>query len=139
MGLFDRLGGEREIALSPQAGLLLAAITMIGADGDIDDDEMAIVRRLDGSASTAAWEAAVKTYKMKSVNECIELATQSMDTEQRKVAMANLVDIAMADGTLIGAEKRLLETFVDAFGIDEGIVSDIVKVIAVKNNKAVFA
>lgn len=138
MGLFDKLTGQRDVALTPQAGLLLAAITMVAADGDVDDDEIAVIRRLDGTSSTTAWEAALKTYKMKSQSECISLATSAMSQVQRHVTMANLVDIAMADGELAGAEKQLLQAYVSAFGISEGEVGKIVDVIAVKNNKEAF-
>lgn len=138
MGLFDKLAGARAITLTPQAGLLLAAITMVAADGDVDDDELAIIRRLDGSRTTAAWEAAVKTYRMRPAEECVQLAAVAMNADQRLVAMANLIDIAMADGILAGAEKQLLETYIRAFQIDESDVSKIVDVISIKNNKALF-
>lgn len=138
MGLFDKLTGHSEISLTPQAGLLLAAITMVAIDGDVDDDELAVIRRLDGSGSTTAWEAALKTYKMKSVGDCITAAARVMSREQKLVAMANLVDIAMADGGLAGAEKELLEAYVVAFGVSEADVAKIVEVISIKNNKSVF-
>lgn len=48
MGLFDSLLGTPTQELTPQSGLLLAAITMVAIDGDIDDDELAIIRHLDG-------------------------------------------------------------------------------------------
>ncbi len=79
MGLFDKLIGAREVALTPQGGLLLAAISMVAIDGDVDDDELAIIRRLDGSGATDAWEAAVKVWKTKPVEECVSLAAASMN------------------------------------------------------------
>jgi uncharacterized tellurite resistance protein B-like protein len=138
MGLFDKLGGNKEISLTPQAGLLLSAITMVAIDGDVDDDELAIIRRLDGSGKTDAWDSAVKVWKMKSVEECIPLAAGSMNSEQRLVTIANLIDIAMADGVLAGAEQQLLEAYVGAFEVSEAEIEKIVNVISVKNNKSIF-
>lgn len=138
MGLFDKLIGNNEINLTPQAGLLLAAITMTACDGDIDDDEIAIIRRLDGSRSTDDWEAAVKAWKLKSASECIALAAAAMNSQQRHVAIANLVDIAMADGVLAGAEKELLEAYAEAFEISANDISNIVDVIAIKNDRSIF-
>ena len=138
MGLFDRLTGHKDIELTPQAGLLVAAISMVAIDGDVDDDELAIIRRLDGSGSTEAWESAVKTFKTKSVNECITLSAGAMNSDQRLVAIANLIDIAMADGGLAGSEKKLLEEYVEAFSVDSGEVSKMVDVISIKNNKGIF-
>ena len=138
MGLFDRLVGNKAEPLSPQAGLLLSAITMIAADGDIDDDELAIIRRLDGSKTTTAWESAVKTWKANSIQDCISISAQAMNQDQRLAAMANLIDIAMADGSLHGNEQQLLEAYIEAFAVDVTIVEKIVEVVSLKNNKAVF-
>lgn len=138
MGLFSKLGGSEEISLTPQGGLLLAALTMTAIDGDIDDDEIAIIRRLDGSGATDDWDSAVKAWKMKPIEECITLAANSMDNQQRLVAIINLIDIAMADGILAGAEEDLLEAYVTAFGIDEPSIEQIVQVISVKNDKSIF-
>jgi len=138
MGLFDKLGGSKEISLTPQAGLLLSAITMVAIDGDVDDDELAIIRRLDGSGRTDAWDSAVKAWKMKSVEECIPLAANSMNSEQRLSAMANLIDIAMADGVLADAERQLLEAYVQAFEISQEEIERIVNIVSIKNNKSIF-
>lgn len=138
MGLFDKLGGNKEISLTPQAGLLLAAITMVSIDGDVDDDELAIIRRLDGSGRTEAWDSAVSAWKMKSVDECISLVASAMNKEQHLVAIANLIDIAMADGLLVGAEKKLLEAYVEAFEVSAAEIELIVNVISIKNNKSIF-
>lgn len=138
MGLFDKLGGNKKISLTPQAGLLLAAITMVGIDGDVDDDELAIIRRLDGSGRTDAWDLAVKAWKIKSLEECISLAAGSMNSEQRLVTIANLIDIAMADGVLAGAEQQLLEAYVEAFEVSETEIEPIVNIISIKNNKSIF-
>ena len=139
MGLFSKLGGGDEIALTPQGGLLLAAISMTAIDGNVDDDELAIIRRLDGSGSTADWEAAVKVWKTNSIDECIKLAAKSMNSDQQLIAMANLIDIAMADGVLGNDEKALLEAYVAAFDVGESDIGKIVDVIGIKNNKTAFS
>lgn len=138
MGLFDKLMGGQEIALTAQGGLLLAAISIVAADGDVDDDELAIIRRLDGSGRTDAWDAALRVWKTKSVEGCVAIAASAMNQEQRIMAIANLIDIAMADGTLASAEQKLLETYVQAFGVAESEIEKIVGVIALKNNKSIF-
>jgi len=138
MGLFDKLVGNKKITLTPQAGLLLSAITMVAIDGDVDDDELAIIRRLDGSGRTDAWDSAVKAWKSSTAEECVGLAAGSMSSEQRLVAMANLIDIAMADGVLAGAEKKLLESYVKAFEVGDGEVEKIINVVSIKNNKSIF-
>ena len=66
MGLFDKLGGGKDIKLSSQGALLLSAMTMIGIDGDIDDDEVAIIQRMDrGNPTSEDWNNAFKIWKKK--------------------------------------------------------------------------
>ncbi len=52
MGLFDNLRGQQEIALTPRSAMLLACISMVAADGAIDDDEISVIQRIDGRADT---------------------------------------------------------------------------------------
>jgi uncharacterized tellurite resistance protein B-like protein len=137
MGLFDKLGGETKVELSPKAAMLLAAITMVAADGDTDDDEISIISRMDRKQD-GAFDQAAKVWKMSEFKECMELATEAMNADQKVTTLANLVDIAMADGTLEGNEKKLLEAYVKLFGVPEATVSQIVEVMAIKNNEAVF-
>lgn len=138
MGLFDKLNINKTEPLSPQAGLLLSAITMVASDGSIDDDEISIIQRLDGSEHTANWDSAVKAFERNSIEDCISLACNAMNTQQRITAIANLIDIAMADGVLHGKEKQLLEIYVAAFEVDTSIVEKIVDVVSIKNNKSIF-
>jgi len=72
------------------------------------------------------------------VEECIPLVAGSMNGEQRLVAIANLIDIAMADGVLVGVEQELLEAYVEAFEVGEAEIEQIVNVISIKNNKSIF-
>ncbi len=133
MGLFDRLTGSREVTLNSKSAILLACITMVAADGDLDDDELAIIRRIDGTANTSAWEAAVGVWKRHSLNECADFACNFVDPAHKNALLANLIDIAMADGSLAGAEKRLLENYVEKLQIGADVVSAMVDVIGLKN------
>jgi uncharacterized tellurite resistance protein B-like protein len=138
MGIFDKLSKKQDLTLSPKAGMLLAAMTMIGIDGHIDDDEISIILRLDGSNKTDAFDQALKVYKMKTIEESVKLATQAMNKEQQLMTIANLIDIAMADGLLVGEEKTLLEIYVEKFDIDESNLSKIIYAISIKNDDSVF-
>lgn len=141
MGLFDKLGGNKELSLTPMAGMLLSAITMEAMDGDPNDDDFAAIRRLDFRRRRDAWDSALEAWKTKSLGECVLLAEVSMNREQRIVAIANLIDIAMAamgDGTIAGPEQSLLELYVEAFEVEEEIIKQIIDVISIKNNTDIF-
>ena len=138
MELFDKLGEGHDIALTAKAALLLSAITMTAIDGVIDDDEIAIINRLDGSGTNNSWDLAIKIWDMKSVDECISLITESLDQKQQLVAMANMIDIAMADGFLVSAEKKLLEAYAASFSVTDSDIEKIIHVISIKNDRSLF-
>jgi uncharacterized tellurite resistance protein B-like protein len=137
MGIFDKLSGGKEVQLTPKAALALAAMTMIGIDGATEDEEVDTLRRIvrgDGNA----FDQAYRVYKDKSVQESVQLVSKSLDEKQKVAVISNLLDIAMADGLLAGAEKELMMLYLDSFKISEEIVKDIVDVIAVKNDFSIF-
>lgn len=139
MGLFDKLRGSTEINLCPRSAMLLACISMVGADGPIDDDEIAIIYRIDGEQRTRAWDQALDAWRrMRSPADCVELIAARLDSEQRRFTLANLFDIAMADGFLEGAEQALLEMYLDAFGVDPAFVDALCDVIGTKNDRSRF-
>lgn len=139
MGFFDKLRGGSTSDLSPRAAMLLACISMVGADGDIDDDEIAIINRIDGKQVTPAWDQAVRVWKqVGNPRDCVALTTPHLDEPQRRFTLANLVDIAMADGVLGGAEKSLLQAYLDAFGLDEAFVNGVAEFVSVKNDRSAF-
>jgi len=137
MGLFDKFGGSREIALTPKSALALAALTVVGADGAIDDEEIDGLRRV-VRGDEDAFRRAFEVYKAKEIDECIELVAAALDDKQKAAAIVNLLDIAMADGVLAGAEERLLEAYASLFGLPEETLKKIIDVIALKNDFSVF-
>ncbi|MCF6147717.1 MAG: TerB family tellurite resistance protein [Candidatus Kuenenia sp.] len=137
MGIFDKLSGSKDIQLTSKGALALAAMTMIGIDGSIEEDELATLGRIE-RGDRNAFDQAFKVYKDKSISDCVQIVGETLDQNQKVTVIANLLDIAMADGMLAGAEKELLESYVDSFQISEGVIKDIIDVIALKNDFSVF-
>ena len=137
MGLFDKLTGGGDVKLTSKSALALAAITMIAIDGSVEEEELATLKSI-VRGDENAFDTAFKVYKDRSVEECVTLVNQTLDDKQKAATMANLIDIAMADGMLAGAEKNLLSAYVEVFGLSEELIKDIVNVIAVKNDYSVF-
>jgi tellurite resistance protein len=124
--------------LTPKSALLLSAITMAAIDGELDKNEMAIINRLDGFSLSDEWDLAIAVWEIKPLDECIVLVAETLDEKQQRVAMANMVDIAMADGSLDEAENMLLRAYADAFGVADSEIERIVDVITIKNDKSLF-
>ncbi|MFT6712408.1 MAG: putative tellurite resistance protein B-like protein [Arenicella sp.] len=124
--------------LTPKSALLLSAITIAAIDGELDKNEMAIINRLDGFSLSDEWDMAIAVWDIKPLDECIVLVAETLDEKQQRVAMANMVDIAMADGSLDEAENMLLRAYADAFGVADSEIERIVDVITIKNDKSLF-
>ncbi|MCH2190164.1 MAG: TerB family tellurite resistance protein [Gammaproteobacteria bacterium] len=127
-----------EQLLTPRAALLLAAITVSAVDGDLDSNEVAIINRLDGFSATADWEFAIGVWDDTPMDDCMILVAKSLDQRQKRICFANLVDIALADGSLHKSENTLLSAYAAAFSLDDNEVERIVDVITLKNDKAGF-
>lgn len=136
MGLFDKLKSSSGLH-SPKSAMILAAITMIAIDGEVDEAEVDILRRL-ARGDDQAFDAAVKFWKSNDLDACIAASAARLTMPQRSATLVNLIDIAMADGDLAGAERALLEAYVEAFAISEVAVAQMVEVIAMKNDEDVF-
>lgn len=126
------------IMLTPKAALLLSTITMAAIDGQLNRNEIAIINRLDGASLSNEWDLAIAVWDAKQVDECITLVANTLNVKQQRVAMANMVDIAMADGFLDEDENMLLRAYAAEFNVDDSDIERIVDVISIKNDKSLF-
>jgi uncharacterized tellurite resistance protein B-like protein len=98
MGIFDKLTGKTA-TLTPKSALGLSAITVIAADGVIDEAELndlAKIVRGDRKSIDVAMEV-MRANKFPGV---IDLVAATLDEKQRLATLAILCDPAMADGVL---------------------------------------
>ena len=124
--------------LTPKSALLLSTITITAIDGDLDENEVAIINRLDGFKTSEDWDQAIAIWETTSVNDCIPMVAEALSEKQQRVAMANMVDIALADGFLDEAENVLLSAYASAFSVADAEIEKIVDVITIKNDKSLF-
>lgn len=137
MGIFDKLLGK-ETKLTPKSAFALAILTVIAADGQVDEEEFLYLRRL-FKGDQNALEGAVKVLRGgASVRDCVPMVAAALDDKQKQVVMTNLVDLAMADGHLAGTEKEMLTLYLEAFKMSEADIRATVDVMAAKNNFGAF-
>ena len=129
---------DKKHHLTPKAALLLSAITMTVIDGELNENEVAIMNRLDGFNLSEDWDSAISAWNEFAIDECIPIVAQSLDAKQQRVAMANLIDIAMADGSLDETENILLRAYSQAFDVSDADIENMVDVITIKNDKSRF-
>lgn len=127
-----------EQLLTPRAALLLAAITVSAVDGELNTNEIAIINRLDGFTTSVDWDFAIGVWNDTPMDDCVALVAKSLDQRQQRICLANLVDIAMADGSLHPSENMLLRAYTSIFDVPDREVAQIFDVITLKNDKAGF-
>ncbi|MCG7854591.1 MAG: TerB family tellurite resistance protein, partial [Methanoregulaceae archaeon] len=118
--------------------MVAAAITVIASDGVIDEQELFDLQKIVRGDLNAV-ETAIKFIQGTQIPETVEKVAGVLNEKQRLTTMAILLDLAMADGILAGNEQKLLQMFMEQFGIPEQTLQPIIDVIALKNDFSVFS
>jgi uncharacterized tellurite resistance protein B-like protein len=137
MGIFDKLTGK-PATLTPKSALVLSAITVIAADGVIDEAEindLAKIVRGDKKSIQTAMDV-LKANKFPGV---IDMVAATLDEKQKLATLAILCDLAMADGVLAGEEKAILQMYMEKFNVSEAALKPIIEAIAIKNDFSIFS
>lgn len=138
MGIFDKLRGSKSIQLTPKSALVAAALTVIAADGVLDEAELGDLSKIARGDKNAVNDA-VQVLQSSSIPETMDLIVNCLDEKQRMAAMAILLDLAMADGILAGNEQKILQQYMEKFGISETAIKPVIDAIALKNDFSVFS
>jgi uncharacterized tellurite resistance protein B-like protein len=138
MGIFDKLRGTKSIQLTPKSALIAAAITVIASDGVLDEAELGDLSKI-ARGDTNAVKDAVQVLQGSSLAETLDLIATCLNEKQRMAAMAILLDLAMADGILAGNEQKILQQYMEKFGISETAIKPLIDAIALKNDFSVFS
>jgi len=136
MGLFDRLAGK-PAELTSKSALVLSAITIIAADGVIEESEINDLAKI-VRGDKKSIDVAMQVLKANQFPGVIDLVAQKLDEKQKIATLAILCDLAMADGVLAGEEKTVLQMYMDKFKISEETMKPIIEAIAIKNDFSVF-
>jgi uncharacterized tellurite resistance protein B-like protein len=137
MGIFDKLTGK-PATLTPKSALVLSAITVIAADGAIDEAELNDLAKI-VRGDRKSIDTAMQVMKENPFPGVIDLVVKALDEKQKLATLAILCDIAMSDGVLAGEEKKILQMYMDKFGVSEAKLSPIVEAISIKNDFSIFA
>jgi uncharacterized tellurite resistance protein B-like protein len=137
MGIFDKLTGK-PATLNPKSALVLSAITVIAADGVIDEAEINDLAKI-VRGDRKSIDTAMQVLKATPFPAVIDLVANVLDEKQKISTLAILCDLAMSDGVLAGQEKKILQMYMDKFGVAEAKLTPIIEIIAIKNDFSIFA
>ena len=137
MGIFDKLKGSKTIQLTPKSALVAAAISVIASDGVLDEAELGDLAKI-ARGDKSAVNDAVQVLENNSIQETMDLVAKCLNEKQRMAAMVILLDLSMADGILAGNEQKILQQYMEKFGISETAIKPLIDTIALKNDFSVF-
>jgi uncharacterized tellurite resistance protein B-like protein len=138
MGIFDKLTGGKSVQLTPKSALVAAAITVVASDGVLDDQELFDLQKIVRGDKNAV-DTAVKVLQGGKLPEVMDAVAGVLNEKQRLTTMAILLDLAMADGILAGNEQKILQAYMEKFGISETALKPVIDTIALKNDFSVFS
>jgi len=137
MGIFDKLTGKTA-TLTPKSALVLSAITVIAADGVIDEAEINDLAKI-VRGDKKSIDTAMQVMKANGFPAVIDMVAAVLDEKQKLATLAILCDIAMADGILAAEEKKILQMYMEKFGVSEATLKPIIEAIAIKNDFSIFS
>jgi uncharacterized tellurite resistance protein B-like protein len=137
MGLFDKLTGK-PAQLTSKSALVLSALTVVAADGVIDEAELNDLARIVRGDKKAV-DTAIAVMRANQFPGVIDLVAAALDEKQKVATLAILCDLAMADGVLAASEEKILQMYMEKFRVSEATMKPIIDAIAIKNDFSIFS
>ena len=115
---------EEESGLSAKMALCLAAITMVGIDGEFKEEELNQLRNLIHTDESAFLKA-YGFYNDRPLDVCIKFVSSKLNDEQKRITYHILYDLAQVDRDFAVSEQDLLKQYAAEFKLSKGFVSSV--------------
>ena len=136
MGLFDMFKGGAELDITPRRALTVSLIYCMGADGEIDPEEVGhLVSVLGRGATRDELDRCLKYARTTPIEKFLETAAPKLGPTQRMCILLNMVDSAMSDGEAEPGEQELIGRFQQAFGIGHAELEPHFRALVIKNDR----
>jgi uncharacterized tellurite resistance protein B-like protein len=113
---------NEESGLSAKMALCLAAMTLVGIDGDFNEGELTKLRDLIHTDETAFLRA-FSFYNERPLDVCMKVVAARLNEEQKQIAYRVLYDLAHSDQDLAKSEENLLKQYATAFGLAANFIA----------------
>jgi hypothetical protein len=128
---------KEESELSAQTALCLAAITMVGIDGEFKEEELEKLRTL-VHTDESAFLKAFSLYNDRQLDVCIKTVSAKLNEEQKRITYHILYDLAQVDRDFAVSEQDLLKLYAAEFRLSKEFVSSVQDMPSHKYNLAAF-
>jgi uncharacterized tellurite resistance protein B-like protein len=113
-----------ESGLSAKSALCLAAITMVGIDGEFKEEELERLRQLIHTDEDAFIKA-ISYYTDQPLDVCLKVISKRLNPEQKQITYRVLYDLAQVDKDFAVSEQDLLNQYAAMFGLSKNFVASI--------------
>jgi uncharacterized tellurite resistance protein B-like protein len=125
--------------LTPRNCLAASLLYCMGADGEMDEEEIGhLVSVLGRGATRQQVDAAVRYVRATQPAQFLAEATPRLRPDQRLCILLNMIDSAMSDGEAEQGEQRLVMQFAETWGLPESELTPYFKALVAKNDRAVL-
>lgn len=125
------------LRLTPKEALALAAIAVMSVDGSVEDAELKVTNRII-QGDHEAFLTAYAIHDELGTLDSVRLSCEILNSDQILFAVANFLDLVMADGVLSGSEEKLIHFILELSGLPDETLENIRTVLTIKNNFSVF-
>lgn len=136
-GLFKSQSAQ--IELTPRNCFVVSLIYCMGADGEIDPEELGHLSSALGRAATREQlDACVRYVRATQPAQFLEAAAARLRPDQKLCIVLNMIDSAMSDGEAEQGEQTLIMDFARGFGLSETELEPYFRALVAKNDRAVL-
>jgi hypothetical protein len=111
-----------ESELSAKMALCLAAMTLVGIDGEFKREELEKLRTFVKYDETS-FVRAFSFYSEHPLEICIKVVAARLNKEQKQITYRTLYDLAHMDKELVKSEETLLKKYETEFGLEKNFIS----------------
>ena len=112
---------EEESGLTAKMALCLAAITIVGIDGEFKEEELEKLRELIHTDESGFLKA-FSFYNERPLDVCIKVVSAKLNDEQKRIAYKILDDLANVDKDFAVSEQDLLNQYAAEFRLSREFI-----------------
>ncbi|MCB4823148.1 tellurite resistance TerB family protein [Roseicella aerolata] len=125
--------------LTPRTCLAVSLIYCMGADGEMDEEEIGhLVSVLGRGATRQQLEAALRYVRATPPAQFLADSAARLRPEQKLCILLNMIDSAMSDGEAEQGEQQLVMQFARSWGLSEPQLEPHFRSLVAKNDRSVL-
>ncbi|MBK1658674.1 tellurite resistance TerB family protein [Paracraurococcus ruber] len=125
--------------LTPRTCMVVSLIYCMGADGEMDEEEIGhLVSVLGRGATRAQLDAALRYVRATQPAQFLADSNARLRPEQKLCIILNMIDSAMSDGEAEQGEQQLVMQFSQAWGVPQTDLEGHFRTLVAKNDRSVL-